>query len=100
MATTWNTKYGMRRVRYDPPTLEEAIAAAQGLSDQLHDQIEIAAGLMDMPIEEVRAEVLKSAPSCGATRILASSGREGMIHSVIVERKVSRRLVKPARVDQ
>ena len=100
MATTWNTKYGMRRVRYDPPTLEEAIAAAQGLSDQLHDQIEIAAGLMDMPVEEVRAEVLKSAPSRGAARILASSGREGMLHNVIVERKVSRRVVRPASVDQ
>ncbi|QXX75244.1 hypothetical protein [Methylovirgula sp. HY1] len=96
MATTWNTKYGTRRVRHDPPTLKEAIAAAQGLSDELHDQIEIAAGLMDLPVEEVRAEVLKSAPARGSARILASSGREGAPRSVIVERKVSRRMVRPA----
>src|SRR6266850_1458852 len=25
MSTTWKTKYGPRRVRHDPPTLEEAI---------------------------------------------------------------------------
>ena len=34
------------RVRYDPPTLEEAVFAAQGLSEDLAQQIEIAAGLM------------------------------------------------------
>ena len=100
MATTWNTKYGARRVRHDPPTLTEAITAAQGLSDQLHEQIEIAAGLMDLSIEEVRAEVLKLAPSRGTARILAASGREGAPRSVIVERKVSRRLTRPAGVNQ
>ena len=31
MSTTWNTKYGPRRVRHDPPTLEEAIFAARGI---------------------------------------------------------------------
>lgn len=96
MMTTWNTKYGPRRVRHDPPTLKEAIAAAQGLSDQLQDQIEIAAGLMDLPVDEVRAEVLKSAPARGAARIVAASGREGGPRSVIVERKISRRAVRPA----
>ncbi len=28
MSGDWNTKYGTRRVRHDPPTLEEAIFAA------------------------------------------------------------------------
>ena len=98
MSTTWNTKYGPRRVRHDPPTLKEAIIAAQGLSDQLQDQIEIAAGLMDLPIEAVRAEVLKAAPSRSAARILAPSGREGVQRSVIVERKVSRRAIRPTGV--
>lgn len=98
MSTTWNTKYGPRRVRHDPPTLKEAIIAAQGLSDQLQDQIEIAAGLMNLPIEAVRAEVLKAAPSRNAARILAPSGREGETRSVIVERKVSRRAIRPTGV--
>jgi hypothetical protein len=101
MSTTWNTKYGTRRVRHDPPTLKEAIIAAQGLSDQIHDQIEIAAGLMDLPIEAVRAEVLKAAPQRGAARIVAPASKEGAApRTVIVERKVSRRMVRPASVSQ
>ncbi|TAL82494.1 MAG: hypothetical protein EPN75_02140 [Beijerinckiaceae bacterium] len=94
MSTTWNTKFGSRRVRYDPPTLKEAIIAAKGLSDQLLDQIEIAASLMDLPVEEVRGEVMKAAPSRTAERIVAPSSREGTTRSVIVERKVSRRPVR------
>jgi hypothetical protein len=93
MSVTWNTKYGSRRVRHDPPTLKEAIAAAQDLSDKLQDQIEIAAGFMDLPVEDVRAEVMKSAVPRKAARIVTSSGREGGSRTVIVERK-SRRLVK------
>jgi hypothetical protein len=95
MSPTWNTKYGSRRVRHDPPTLKEAIIAAQGLSDHVQDQIEIAAGLMDLPVEAVRGEVLKAAPSRGTARILAPSSRDGETRSVIVERKVSRRAIRP-----
>lgn len=93
MTVTWNTKYGSRRVRHDPPTLKEAIAAAQDLSDKLQDQIEIAAGFMDLPVEDVRSEVMKAAVPRSAARIVTSSGREGGSRTVIVERK-SRRLVK------
>ena len=39
MRTTWNTKYGPRRVRHDPPTLEEAIAAARDLTDDVEEQV-------------------------------------------------------------
>jgi hypothetical protein len=35
-----------RRTRYDPHGLDEAIAAAQGLTDRLESQIEIASQLM------------------------------------------------------
>ena len=61
MPETWSTKYGLRRVRFDPPTLKEAIAAAGGLTDELQLQTEIAASLMDLPVEAVRAELLKTA---------------------------------------
>jgi hypothetical protein len=47
-----------RRTRYDPPGLEEAIAAAQGLTDRLESQIEIAAQLSGLPEDEVRSRVL------------------------------------------
>ena len=41
MSDVWDTKDGRRRVRRDPPTVEEAVLAAQGLSDELKEQIEI-----------------------------------------------------------
>jgi hypothetical protein len=51
---------GRRTTRVEPPVLEEAIAAAQGLTDHIESQIEIAAQLMGMPEEEVRPAVLKA----------------------------------------
>jgi hypothetical protein len=95
MTEIWETKYGSRRVRRDPPTLEEAIAAAQGLSDELDEQIEIAAGFMALPVDIVRAEVLKSAKPTNTARIVVTPNREGAARTVIVERKPSRR-VRPA----
>ena len=61
MSEVWKTKYGPRRVRRDPPTVTEAVAAARGLTDDVQEQIEIAASLMDMPPDQVRPEVLKTA---------------------------------------
>src|ERR1700751_2859120 len=59
MSEDWNTKYGPRRVRRDPPTLEEAIFAASGITEDQDAQAEIAAALMGMPIDVVQAEVKK-----------------------------------------
>jgi hypothetical protein len=98
MSAVWNTKYGSRRVRYDPPTLKEAILAAQGLTDQLLQQVEIAAALMDLPVDEVRAELMKSAPSRKAEQIVTLSGRERTARTVVVERKSSRRVIAGARM--
>jgi hypothetical protein len=98
MSAVWNTKYGSRRVRNDPPTLKEAIIAAQGLTDQLLQQVEIAAALMDLPVEEVRAELLKSAPSRKTEHIVTSHGRERTARTVVVERKPSRRIAAGARI--
>ena len=77
VSEVWKTKYGTRRVRYDPPTLKEAIAAARGLTGELHQQAEIAASLINLPMEEVRAELLKTAPARNSAEIVTSSGREG-----------------------
>ncbi|MGA7384313.1 MAG: hypothetical protein WBW81_06370 [Methylocella sp.] len=89
MSEIWNTKHGPRRVRFDPPTLKEAIAAARGLTDELQLQTEIAASLMDLPVEAVRAELLKTAPPRNSAQIV-TNGREGMARTVVVERKRSR----------
>jgi hypothetical protein len=59
---TWKTKHGTRRVRQEKPTLSEAIIAARDLSDEVDAQVEIAAALMGLPQDQVRAELLKQAP--------------------------------------
>jgi len=52
-------RYGKRVTRIEPPSLEEAIAAAQGLTDDIECQIEIASQLMGAPEEEVRSAIGK-----------------------------------------
>ena len=59
MGKTWMTKWGPRKVREIPPTLEEAFVAAECLTEDLNQKIEIAASLMGMPVEEVRAQAAK-----------------------------------------
>ena len=45
------------RVRHDPPTLSEAVFAAQGLTDDPDHQADIAAELMGVDLEEARVAV-------------------------------------------
>jgi hypothetical protein len=91
MSEDWNTKYGTRRVRRDPPTLDEAIFAATGITDDQEAQAEIAAALMGLPIESVTAEVKKVAriTARSSTRLIA--GEQGAQRSVVVERRVVRK---------
>ena len=93
----WNTKYGPRRVRNDAPTLQEAIAAAQGLSDELEEQADIAAALIGLPREQVRAELLKAAPPRkAAAKSVAFVGPASAPRTIVVERKPTRRLAAAA----
>lgn len=98
MSGVWYTKYGSRRVRHDPPTLDEAIAAAQGLTDQVQQQAEIAAALMDVPIELARAELLKRMPARRSEKIVTANGREGGKRTIVVERKPTRRVPPGTRI--
>jgi ribosomal protein L12E/L44/L45/RPP1/RPP2 len=95
MSEDWQTKYGTRRVRRDPPTLEEAIFAAAGITDDQEAQAEIASALMGMDFEPVLAEVKKTsrlAARTGAiTRVIA--GEQGAQRAVVVERRVIRKRV-------
>ena len=95
MSKTWNTKYGPRRVKNDPPTLQEAIFAARGLTDDPQSQIEIAASLMGVPQEEVRAAALKYRPDT-TMRVISTNRR--VQRAVVVERKVVRRPVSGIRL--
>ena len=89
MSEDWNTKYGTRRVRRDPPTLDEAIFAAVGITDDQQQQAEIAAALMGLPFDDVLVEVKKQGRARVATRVIA--GEQGAQRSVVVERRVVRR---------
>ena len=91
MSEDWNTKYGPRRVRRDPPTLEEAIFAAVGITDDQQQQAEIAAALMGLPYDDVLVEVKKQGrvAARAATRVI--TGEHGAQRAVVVERRVVRR---------
>jgi hypothetical protein len=91
MSEGWNTKYGTRRVRRDPPTLEEAIVAAIGITDDQAAQAEIAASLMGLPVESVQAEVKKVARTSARSSTRVIAGEQGAQRSVVVERRVVRK---------
>src|SRR4051812_36563512 len=93
MSTTWKTKYGPRRVRHDPPTLEEAIVAARGLTDDFEAQVEIAAGLIEAEPDAVRAALKKMPAPRQPAATLAFTSRGGAERAVVVERKAPRRIL-------
>jgi hypothetical protein len=90
----WETKDGLRRVRRDPPTIDDAVLAAQGLTEDLEGQVEIVVALMSVAAEEARRAVLKMRRP--DTR-LTVSGRGGAPRAVVVERKSPRRVTIPSR---
>jgi hypothetical protein len=93
----WNTKYGSRRVRHEAPTLEEAIAAAQSLSDELNEQAEIAASLIGLPHDQVRTELLKVARlRKDAIKSVLFTGPATAPRAIVVERKPVRRVFSVA----
>jgi len=91
MSDVWDTKDGRRRVRRDPPTVEEAVLAAQGLTDELSQQIEIVASLMEVSSDEARGAVLRMGQRKDVNR-LTIAGRAGAPRAVVVERRTPRRL--------
>jgi len=89
----WNTKYGKRRVKEAPPTLEEALFAAKGITDDFNQQIEIAASLMGLPEDQVRGEAMKQKHTT-TLQVRAPASAAGGTRSVVVERVVERRVVR------
>ncbi len=83
MAATWKTKWGVRRVRRETPTIEEALIAAESLAADPSQRAEIAASLMGVPIEEVS---LLAAKPAARTRGRASLVA-GRTRAVVVEYK-------------
>ena len=75
-----------RRTRCDPPTVEEAVFAAQGLTGDPDLQVMIAARLIGLPEDEIRSAVLKARLPAGATKVSIP----GVERTVVVERKAAR----------
>ena len=76
------------RVRREPPTVDEAVAAAQDLSDDVEQQVEIACGLIGLGPDEVRPHVVAAAKAAAEQRILApTSPNRAPPRGVIVERR-------------
>jgi hypothetical protein len=96
MTDIWDTKDGRRRVRRDPPTVEEAVVAAQGLTDDLKEQIEIVASLMEVPVDEARGVVLRMGQKREVGRVTVA-GRIGAPRAVVVERRASRHSIAQRR---
>lgn len=87
------TKPSSRRspLRFDPPTLDDAIFAAQGLADTIEGQTQIAAMLMGLPEDEVKAAFLKAAPAASMPRQLPRTSQSGARRPmVVVEKRVPR----------
>jgi hypothetical protein len=95
MREVWDTKDGLRRVRHDPPTIDEAVVAAQGLTEDLSEQVEIVTSLMQISAENARGAVLRLARTkhIDRTMIASRSSRAGRSREVVVERRMpSRRM--------
>jgi hypothetical protein len=90
MSAEWTTKQGKRRVRVEPPTLEEAIFAAQGVTDDPQQQADFAADLTGMPSETILAQILKEARKAARTGRVVAIPSTGSQRAVVVERKPSR----------
>ena len=88
------------RVKYLPPTIEEAVAAAQGLAeDDIEGQVEIAAGLLGVSEDEVREAVMAAAKvqkqfEQGARVVVRD--RAGSERAVVVQRTGRVRQPMPA----
>ena len=95
MRTTWETKWGPRRVRQELPTLEEAMEAAAGMTADTKSQIEMAAQLLNVHVDEIqrRANVIISARAT-RPRVIPADRSHGQ---VTVERKRPRRILQNAR---
>jgi hypothetical protein len=89
MNDIWETKDGRRRVRRDPPTVDEAVVAAQGLTDDPKQQIEIVASLMEVSPDEARVAVLRMGQRKDVNRVTIT-GRAGAPRAVVVERRTPR----------
>lgn len=83
-------EWGRRRTRHDPPDVEEAVAAARGLTDDIDSQVEIAAGLIGLPEDAVRSVVIQASVQPPTVRAAPGAIPSPSRRTVTVERRSSR----------
>jgi hypothetical protein len=82
-----------RRTRVEPPTIEEAVAAAQGMTPDPDQQAQLAAELMGVSEADVRPIIQTAAQRSGDTAAQRSGDVVGngiLRRPVVVERKARR----------
>ena len=78
---------GPPRVRHEPPTIEEAVSAAQDLAGEVEQQVAIVAGLMGLPEEQARPHVLSASQRRPAPRALSNVARPSSGPEVVIVRR-------------
>ncbi len=92
MSTVWNTKWGPRRVRKEPPTIDEALIAADAIASDPAQKIEIAASLIGAPLEDVKAYAARQLAQTRGRSTLVT----GRTRAVVVEYKRPRTMSRPS----
>jgi len=79
------------RTKHEPPELDEALAAAEGLTSDAEEQIEIAAALMGVDEETVRDYRSKRKPERNRSRFTLTTSRNGALRRapevVVIKRR-------------
>lgn len=81
------------RVKNEPPSHEEAMAAAAGMSDDLDQQIELAATLLGLELNPQTIKLLSAARPRG--NVVDITVRGGAARTVVVEKKRQIRIPAP-----
>ena len=91
MNPTCKTTWGARGVRRAPPTMDEALIAAEAMAPDPEARAEIAAQLMGMPIDEVRVLIQRQQAQTRGRSTLVN----GRSRAVVVEYKRPRTMARP-----
>ena len=87
MGTLTKSHKASLRPRFEPPTLEDALFAAEGFIDDRDQQIEFAAELMRQPVEAIQAKA-EAYFKAQANRIAVPTARRPAA-TVVVEKRSS-----------
>jgi len=79
------------RTKFEPPEIDEALIAAEGLTSDPDEQVEIAAALMGIDPENVRSHRSSQKPQRGRSRFSLTTTRGGGLRKapevVVIKRR-------------